>query len=120
MVDNHADTLALVPMLVSAGWYVLHYVERIIGYRFDTITRIHCPVLLMHVDSDTTIPTGLMLFLSVYGLYGGNVANSAVEHTDTQNNQKSLSAFIPKHGKIMAGSTANNEQMPDKVAVFQC
>ncbi|WP_417582943.1 alpha/beta hydrolase [Nitrincola sp.] len=44
------------------GWYVLGYVERIIGYRFDTIapvdtiTRVHCPILLVHGDSDTTIP----------------------------------------------------------------
>ncbi|WP_052063457.1 alpha/beta hydrolase [Nitrincola sp. A-D6] len=44
------------------GWYVLRYVERIIGYRFDriapleSITRISCPVLLVHGDSDTVIP----------------------------------------------------------------
>lgn len=46
------------------GWYVLRYVERIIGYRYDSIapidsiTRIHCPVLLVHGDRDTIIPLG--------------------------------------------------------------
>ncbi|QEW08588.1 alpha/beta fold hydrolase [Nitrincola iocasae] len=44
------------------GWYVLRYVQRVIGYRFDsiapvdTLTRIHCPVLLVHGDRDTIIP----------------------------------------------------------------
>ncbi|RUR34847.1 alpha/beta fold hydrolase [Vreelandella andesensis] len=44
------------------GWYVLRYVERVIGYRFDsiaplhTLARITCPVLLVHGDSDCVIP----------------------------------------------------------------
>ncbi|PAU71979.1 alpha/beta hydrolase [Vreelandella alkaliphila] len=44
------------------GWYVLRYVERVIGYRFDTIAPLHtlahisCPVLLVHGDSDCVIP----------------------------------------------------------------
>ncbi|MFP3344362.1 alpha/beta fold hydrolase [Halomonas sp. SIMBA_159] len=44
------------------GWYVLRYVERIIGYRFATIAPLHtlalisCPILLVHGDSDCVIP----------------------------------------------------------------
>ncbi|MCA1773448.1 MAG: alpha/beta hydrolase [Halomonas sp.] len=45
------------------GWYVLRYIERVIGYRFEaiapinTLARIRCPVLLVHGDNDVVIPT---------------------------------------------------------------
>ncbi|MFW6020823.1 MAG: alpha/beta hydrolase [Guyparkeria sp.] len=44
------------------GWYVLRYVERVIGHRFDSIAPIHtlpraqCPVLLVHGRDDPVIP----------------------------------------------------------------
>ncbi len=44
------------------GWYVLHYVQHVIGHRFDaiaplnTITRVTCPVLLVHGADDSTVP----------------------------------------------------------------
>lgn len=44
------------------GAYVLHYVQRVIGYRFDdiapvrTIGRVACPVLLVHGEDDATVP----------------------------------------------------------------
>ncbi len=44
------------------GWYILRYVERTIGYRFDaiapirSIARARCPVLLVHGDADDTVP----------------------------------------------------------------
>lgn len=44
------------------GWYVLHYVERVIGHRFDaiaplsTLPRVGCPVLLVHGRDDRVIP----------------------------------------------------------------
>ena len=44
------------------GWYVLHYVQHVIGHRFDTIAplntlpRITCPVLLVHGADDSTVP----------------------------------------------------------------
>jgi len=44
------------------GWYILRYVERVIGHRFDAIApchairRIACPVLLMHGTDDDTVP----------------------------------------------------------------
>ena len=49
---------------VPLGWYVLRYVQRVIGQRFDaiapvnTIARVHCPVLLVHGSEDTTVPVG--------------------------------------------------------------
>jgi uncharacterized protein len=44
------------------GWYVLRYVERVIGTRFDaiapvnTLPRVRCPVLLVHGQDDRVIP----------------------------------------------------------------
>lgn len=44
------------------GWYVLRYVERVIGHRFDaiapinTLPRLRCPVLLVHGRDDPVIP----------------------------------------------------------------
>ena len=44
------------------GPYILDYVQRTIGHRFDaiapltTVARLHCPVLLMHGRDDTTVP----------------------------------------------------------------
>jgi len=44
------------------GWYVMRYVQHIIGHHFDaiaprhTITQIRCPALLVHGSDDTIIP----------------------------------------------------------------
>lgn len=44
------------------SWYILRYVQRVIGHRFDdiapvnTIGRVRCPVLLVHGQGDTTVP----------------------------------------------------------------
>lgn len=44
------------------GWYVLRHVQRVIGARFDdiapihSITRVHCPVLLVHGEDDEMVP----------------------------------------------------------------
>jgi dipeptidyl aminopeptidase/acylaminoacyl peptidase len=44
------------------GAYILAYVQRVIGYRFDaiapcnTIARIGCPVLIVHGEADETVP----------------------------------------------------------------
>jgi dipeptidyl aminopeptidase/acylaminoacyl peptidase len=49
---------------VPFGWYVLAYVQRTIGHRFDDIApenavgRIGCAVLLAHGLDDTTVPVG--------------------------------------------------------------
>lgn len=46
------------------GWYVLAYVQHVIGHRFDdiaprrTIADIACPVLLVHGSDDETVPVG--------------------------------------------------------------
>ena len=47
---------------VPLGWYVLRYVQRVIGYRFsdiapcNTIRKIGCPLLLVHGIDDATVP----------------------------------------------------------------
>lgn len=52
---------ARVPYLVL-GWYVMRHVQAVIGARFDDIaplhsmTRLHCPVLLVHGCDDTVVP----------------------------------------------------------------
>lgn len=44
------------------GWYILYYVQRVIGHRFDaiapltTIRQVRCPTLLVHGAADTTVP----------------------------------------------------------------
>ncbi|NTV96588.1 MAG: alpha/beta fold hydrolase [Thiobacillus sp.] len=47
---------------VPFGWYVLHYVQHVIGHRFDaiaplnTIRKVRSPTLLVHGAEDTTVP----------------------------------------------------------------
>ncbi len=44
------------------GWYILRYIQHVIGYRFadiaplNTIGRIRCPVLLVHGTGDAIVP----------------------------------------------------------------
>lgn len=44
------------------GWYVLRYVQQVIGHRFQDIAPLHriaripCPVLLVHGSEDSTVP----------------------------------------------------------------
>ena len=46
------------------GWYVMRHVQRVIGVTFDdiaplnSVTRLRCPVLLVHGRSDATVPVG--------------------------------------------------------------
>ncbi len=47
---------------IPFGWYILQYVQHVIGYGFDeiaplnTILRIRCPVLLVHGSEDAMVP----------------------------------------------------------------
>lgn len=47
---------------IPFGWYVLRYVQYVIGFRFDdiaplnTLGRVRCPVLLVHGTEDAMVP----------------------------------------------------------------
>ena len=47
---------------IPFGWYILRYVQHVIGHRFDdiapvnTIAHIRCPVMLVHGTEDVTVP----------------------------------------------------------------
>lgn len=56
-----ADKRVPYPVL---GWYVLRHVQHVIGVSFDdiapvhTLTRVRCPVLLVHGRQDPVVPVG--------------------------------------------------------------
>lgn len=60
------------------GWYVLRYVQRVIGHRFAdiapcrTIADVACPVLLVHGSGDATVPVDDALRIRA-GSAGGRV-----------------------------------------------
>ncbi|WP_151671131.1 alpha/beta hydrolase [Nitrincola schmidtii] len=78
------------------GWYVLGYVERVIGHQFDdiapikSITGIRCPLLVVHGEDDEVIPindvytlvskTDEVLLKILEG--GHDLTPSIVEHGD--------------------------------------
>lgn len=80
------------------GWYVLNYVQWVIGNRFDaiapvnTIRAITCPVLLVHSRDDTVVPLSdaEMIYAQrrsddviLYVLPGGHDATEHIEtHSD--------------------------------------
>src|SRR5574340_152077 len=47
---------------IPFGWYILRYVQNVLGYRFDaiaplnTLARVRCPVLLVHGTEDAVVP----------------------------------------------------------------
>jgi len=102
-----AKNLAWFPL----GWYVLHYVQHVIGHRFDTIAPVNtlpcvtCPVLLVHGADDSTVPVG-----DAHALYARR-RNDAVklrvlpgEHDSTdelERHSDELIAFL--HGAFQHG-----------------
>ncbi len=60
---------------IPLGWYILRYVQHVIGYRFDdiaplnTIGRLRCPVLLVHGSEDAMVPVAEAQAL--YARHGG-------------------------------------------------
>lgn len=58
------------------GWYVLRHVQRVIGARFDdiapirSVTRVRCPVLLVHGEDDDMVPFDDALRLLAAGQNG--------------------------------------------------
>lgn len=92
---------------LGVGWYVLRHVQQVIDARFDDIapvhsmTRLHCPVLLVHGQDDETVPFDDALRLLGAGK-PGQVQLLAVsgQHDPTdalQANQAQLLAFLSEH-----------------------
>lgn len=102
------------------GWYVLGFVERVIGDRFDTIApvntlpRIACPVLLVHGEDDTVIPLddarrlaragrpGQVVLRSVEG--GHDLTVGLTHHGDE------LVAFLAKAARRRQGDMLANQK----------
>lgn len=79
---------------IPVGWLVLKYIERTIGHRFsdiapmNTIKAIHCPVLLIHGDADSSVPVDDATLIHDRGsevnlltLEGAD--HDSIEHIDT-------------------------------------
>lgn len=85
------------------GWYVLHYVQHVIGHRFDaiapinTITRVACPVLLVHGADDSTVP----------------VADARAIHDRRPNEEVELRVFPGEHD-----STDELQHHSDELVAF--
>lgn len=99
---------------VPFGWYVLRYVQRVIGYRFDdiaplnTISRVQCPVLLVHGTEDTMVPVGEARALHVCRGDGVGdlllVRGSHDAYEDLERQVSELVGFLERALKFNSGS----------------
>lgn len=89
------------------GWYILHYVQHVIGHRFDdiaplaTIHQVRCPTLLVHGAQDTTVPVA-----EAYAIYAARgeapvrlriVSGSHEDYGDTTQEVMLLVNFLREH-----------------------
>ncbi|MBK1680622.1 alpha/beta hydrolase [Rhodocyclus tenuis] len=84
---------------VPFGWYVLQYVQHVIGHRFAdiaplrSITRLNCPVLLVHGLDDETVPAEEARLLHARQS-GSELLLIAGSHDDYAEMDKGLDAAI--------------------------
>lgn len=86
------------------GAYILAYVQRVIGHRFDdiapvnTIVRVACPVLLVHGLEDDTVPLADAEAILAAGVPGRvhllPVPGSHDDYGDIDRNLPALTAFL--------------------------
>ena len=86
------------------GAYILAYVQRVIGHRFDpiapvnTIARVACPVLLVHGLEDDTVPLSDAEAILAAGAPGRvqllRVPGSHDDYGDIDRNLPALTTFL--------------------------
>lgn len=98
------------------GWYILRYVQRVIGYRFDaiapvnTIARVRCPVLLVHGAEDTTVPVAEAH--AIHAARTGRhvqiriIPGSHDDYGDVEQEARALVAFLVEHVAGGSGTLA--------------
>lgn len=104
---------------VPFGWYVLRYVQRVIGHRFDdiapinTIVRVRCPVLLVHGTEDVTVPVAEAEALHARRGEGrGELLLVKGSHDSYQELEKQLGDvvyFLDQANKVEMGNSSNAE-----------
>lgn len=92
---------------IPFGWYILGYVQRVIGQRFDDIAPIHtirkvrCPTLLVHGAEDRTVPVAEAR--AIHGARAGDhvqlkiIPGSHDEYGDIELEAQALVAFMKAH-----------------------
>ena len=95
------------------GWYILRYVQYVIGHRFDeiapltTISRVRCPTLLVHGANDTTVPVAEAY--AIYAMRHGApvqlqiIPGSHEDYGDIERQARRLVAFL--QGSLAASSS---------------
>ena len=89
------------------GPYILRYVQRTIGYRFDAIApiavlpQLRCPVLLMHGEHDTVVPVA-----DAYRLQAAAGAGKVQLHTGPGGHD-SMEAFLAVMDQVRAFLTTH-------------
>ncbi|MEW6559002.1 MAG: alpha/beta fold hydrolase [Pseudomonadota bacterium] len=82
--------------------YILDYVQRTIGYRFDAIAPIHtlpqlrCPVLLMHGEHDSVVPVE-----DARRLLAAAATNAAVQLHIGPGGHDSMDAFLQEMPRVI-------------------
>ena len=84
------------------GPYILQYVQRTIGHRFDaiapltTLPQLRCPVLLMHGEHDTTVPVE-----DAHRLLAAAAARDSVQLHIGPGGHDSMDAFLEQMPQVI-------------------
>lgn len=85
---------------IPFGWYVLRYIQHVIGYRFDdiaplhTIGRIRCPVLLVHGTEDAIVPVEDARALHAKGSRAGSLLLMKGSHDRYEDMERQIGDVI--------------------------
>lgn len=94
---------------VPFGWYVLRYVQHVIGHRFaaiapqHTIRSVRCPVLLVHGLDDDTVPAAdARLIHAAGGEHRSELLLIAGSHDDYREMEKGVDAALEFLARALA------------------